>query len=188
MKTLATFLAMCSVTFGNPAAVALHNGATVIRDNFGNQIALTPFASPIGVPVATVQPGGTMYAQGSSSDISALVAEIRALRAEVQAMKGGAVAQSKTTAISATCASCHAQGSTNARSELAREHFKLESLSTWQGREKAQDAILNDRMPPGRPLDGATAGNVLREIVGIGKAQAKAQEAPPVPPSAEPEP
>lgn len=177
MKTLSAFLALCSACIGNPTV--LHNGQVIVKDNVGNQIAIVPFAAPISVPVATVQPGGTYYSQGH--DIAQLVAEVQALRAEVQSLKNGAQALSKPSLVTTACASCHGGNG----KKTALDQWTLADMETSDGRLRAIRAVLTDKMPKGKKLNPQEAGALLREL--SGPAVAKTQDVPPSPPKPEEE-
>lgn len=160
MKTIAAFIALCSVCFGNPTV--LHNGVTVLKDNVGNQIAVTPIATAIGVPVASVQPGGTLYAQGH--DIAQLVAEIQALRAEVQALKSGATALAKPSLLTAHCSKCHS-------GQQAKGSFDIAKL-TPEARGKAIQSIASGKMPKDVPnLVADIRLKLINELTGAADAK-----------------
>lgn len=142
--------------------------------NYNSQLAITPYAIPVAVPVATVTTNALYsYKEAAPANTGQLDAETVAALKELvkshrprQAPAAGLVSQ--------RCAGCHTGGG------QAVSHFDLNN-ATGEDLRNAIKAVANGSMPKGNKMSGDEIGKIVYEL-SIAPPTTGTQEPPPKPP------
>ena len=169
---VAAAVLFCTTTIqaGRPCHRQVVRVQSVIVNQQG--LAVVPFAVPVAVPVATVNPGGVYYGYQQQAQPQAVqqqapcpqVAHEQAVQEPQTAepLTGETQAES-TSLVHQHCAKCHT-------GEQAKAGFRLEAWTTLgaEQRLKMIRRVLSDdestRMPKGKQLDPQTLGELIQEL------------------------